>query len=57
MSTFDVNAVRQDFPILGRRLAGDVPLVYLDSANTSQKPQQVIDAIADHYALHNANVA
>lgn len=57
MSTFDIDAVRQDFPILGRKLAGDVPLVYLDSANTSHKPRQVIDAIADHYALHNANVA
>lgn len=57
MSTFDVAAIRQDFPILGRRLAGDVPLVYLDSANTSHKPRQVIDAISEHYALHNANVA
>ena len=49
--------VRGDFPILTRRLAGDLPLVYLDSANTSQKPQIVIDTIADHYAHHNANVA
>ena len=49
--------VRGDFPILTRRLAGDLPLVYLDSANTSQKPQVVIDTIADHYAHHNANVA
>jgi cysteine desulfurase/selenocysteine lyase len=49
--------VRGDFPILARRLAGDLPLVYLDSANTSQKPQVVIDTIADHYAHHNANVA
>lgn len=49
--------VRGDFPILSRRLAGDLPLVYLDSANTSQKPQIVIDTIAEHYAHHNANVA
>ena len=55
--TYDVARIREDFPILGRRLAGDVPLVYLDSANTSQKPRQVIDAIDDHYRMHNANVA
>ncbi|MCW2838683.1 MAG: cysteine desulfurase [Aeromicrobium sp.] len=56
-TTYDVARIREDFPILGRRLSGDLPLVYLDSANTSQKPQQVVDAIADHYAQHNANVA
>ncbi len=56
-TTFDVARIREDFPILGRRLSGDLPLVYLDSANTSQKPRQVIDAIDDHYRLHNANVA
>ncbi|MGQ0625233.1 MAG: cysteine desulfurase [Sporichthyaceae bacterium] len=49
--------LREDFPILTRRLSGDRPLVYLDSANTSQKPQVVIDALAEHYAAHNANVA
>ncbi len=48
--------VRGDFPILDRRI-GDWPLVYLDSANTSQKPQAVVDAVADHYLRHNANVA
>jgi cysteine desulfurase/selenocysteine lyase len=53
----DADAVRADFPILSRRLEGDLPLVYLDSANTSQKPQQVIDAMAEHYARHNANIA
>lgn len=52
----DVTALREQFPILDRRV-GDHPLVYLDSANTSQKPQVVVDAIADHYRLHNANVA
>jgi cysteine desulfurase/selenocysteine lyase len=55
--TYDVARIREDFPILGRRLAGDLPLVYLDSANTSQKPLQVISAIDEHYRLHNANVA
>jgi cysteine desulfurase/selenocysteine lyase len=53
----DVERIRKDFPILERLLPGDVPLVYLDSANTSQKPRQVIDTIADFYANHNANVA
>jgi cysteine desulfurase / selenocysteine lyase len=53
----DTDAIRADFPILSRRLDGDLPLVYLDSANTSQKPQTVIDTIAQHYAMHNANVA
>ena len=56
MSTFDVERVRADFPIL-QRTVGDRPLAYLDSANTSQKPQVVIDAIAEHYGQHNANVA
>jgi len=54
--SYDVELIRRDFPILDRRV-GEYPLAYLDSANTSQKPQVVIDAIADHYARHNANVA
>lgn len=54
--TLDVDALRADFPILARRV-GDADLVYLDSANTSQKPRQVVDAIAEHYLQHNANVA
>jgi cysteine desulfurase/selenocysteine lyase len=54
---YDVEKVRADFPILTRRLADDRPLIYLDSANTSQKPRQVIDAIDEHYRVHNANVA
>jgi cysteine desulfurase/selenocysteine lyase len=53
---FDVEALRKDFPILTREVHG-LPLVYLDSANTSQKPQVVLDALTDHYAWHNANVA
>ncbi len=59
MSTlaYDVDRIRKDFPILSRRLSGDQPLAYLDSANTSQKPQQVVDAISSHYLEHNANVA
>ena len=50
----DVDAIRLDFPILSRTV-GDKPLVYLDSAATSQKPRQVIEAEADFYAHHNAN--
>ena len=53
---YDVEAVRRDFPILSRQI-GPYPLTYLDSGNTSQKPQQVVDAIAAHYLEHNANVA
>ena len=53
---FDVEVIRKDFPILSRQVHG-VPLVYLDSANTSQKPQVVLDALQDYYAQHNANVA
>ena len=52
----DVEEIRADFPILQRGV-GEWPLVYLDSANTSQKPRQVVDAIAEHYLQHNANVA
>jgi cysteine desulfurase/selenocysteine lyase len=53
---FDVEVIRKDFPILSRQVHG-VPLVYLDSANTSQKPQVVLDSLNDYYANHNANVA
>ena len=54
--SYDVDRVRQDFPVL-QRTVGQYPLVYLDSANTSQKPRQVVDAMAAHYLEHNANVA
>jgi cysteine desulfurase/selenocysteine lyase len=50
----DVPRVRADFPILSRTVNGK-PLVYLDSAATAHKPQQVIDAESDFYAQHNAN--
>jgi cysteine desulfurase/selenocysteine lyase len=48
--------VREDFPILKRKVHGK-PLVYLDSANTSQKPNQVIEAVDAFYREHNANVS
>src|SRR5215468_9952624 len=54
--SLDVDVVRKDFPILAREVHG-VPLVYLDSANTSQKPQVVLDTLTDFYTRHNANVA
>ncbi|MFD1858675.1 cysteine desulfurase [Aeromicrobium camelliae] len=54
---YDVEAIRKDFPVLARSVAGGHPLVYLDSANTSQKPRQVVEAIERHYLEHNANVA
>lgn len=53
---YDVEAIRRDFPILRRQVHGR-PLVYLDSANTSQKPQLVLDTLDEYYRLHNANVA
>ncbi|GAA1996150.1 cysteine desulfurase [Nocardioides kribbensis] len=53
----ELEVIRADFPILSRTLADGQPLVYLDSANTSQKPQCVIDAMVDHLERHNANVA
>jgi cysteine desulfurase/selenocysteine lyase len=51
----DINAIRKDFPILSRTI-NNHPLVYLDNAATSQKPQVVIDAITNYYSHHNANV-
>jgi cysteine desulfurase/selenocysteine lyase len=53
--TLDPHALRADFPILRRVIHGR-PLVYLDSASSSQKPQVVIDAMTEYYEQHNANV-
>src|SRR5579883_21942 len=52
---FDVDRIREDFPIL-RELVHGKPLVYLDNAATTQKPQAVIDALIDYYTHYNANV-
>src|SRR5262245_51504089 len=54
-SAFDVQRVRCDFPILSQRVHGK-PLVYLDNAATTQKPQSVIDAMVRSYAEDNANI-
>ena len=51
----DVIRIRQDFPILHRTVR-DKPLVYLDSAATTQKPKPVLDALAHYYAYQNANI-
>jgi cysteine desulfurase / selenocysteine lyase len=51
----DVARIRKDFPVLGRTMPDGAPIVYLDSAATSQKPNAVIDAEADFYRHHNAN--
>lgn len=53
--SFDVEAIRAQFPILSRQVHGK-PLVYLDNAATTQKPQVVIDAIVDYYQNYNSNV-
>jgi len=55
MQPFDSYSIRQDFPVLTRTNRGK-PLVYLDNAATSQKPQCVIDAVAHYYANTNSNV-
>lgn len=55
LTGFDVQKVRAEFPILFERVHGK-PLVYLDSANTSQKPQSVLAAMDDYYRHANANI-
>jgi len=56
LTATELAAVRADFPLLNRTVRGDRPLVYLDSAATSQKPDVVIDAELDFYTRHNAAV-
>ena len=52
---YDINKIREDFPILSRTVYGK-PLVYLDNAATTQKPKCVVDALVDEYYSVNANV-
>jgi cysteine desulfurase/selenocysteine lyase len=54
-ATLDVHAIRKDFPILTREVYGK-PLVYLDNAASTQRPQQVLDAIQHFYTTSNSNV-
>lgn len=53
--TIDTKRIREDFPILKREVHGK-PLVYLDNAATTQKPQAVIDALVEYYSSYNANI-
>ena len=53
--SFDISAIRSDFPILGRKV-NDRPLVYLDNGASAQKPQVVIDAVAKAYSEEYSNV-
>jgi cysteine desulfurase/selenocysteine lyase len=55
LASFNVSLIRQDFPILNLRIH-EKPLVYLDNAATSQKPQKVIDAITNYYLDENSNI-
>jgi cysteine desulfurase/selenocysteine lyase len=55
-AALDIEGIRADFPILTRAVRGGKHLVYLDNAASSQKPKQVIDALADYYTRYNANV-
>jgi cysteine desulfurase/selenocysteine lyase len=52
---FDPYKVREDFPILKRKI-NNHPLIYFDNAATTQKPRQVIEAVKEFYEKHNANV-
>ena len=55
-NTYSLETIRKDFPVLNRRVRDDKKLVYLDNAATTQKPNQVIDAITDYYQNHNSNI-
>jgi len=54
-AAFDVERIRADFPVLAQQVNGN-PLIYLDNAATSQKPQRVIDAVTAFYTEYNSNV-
>jgi cysteine desulfurase/selenocysteine lyase len=56
MTALDVNKIRADFPILDREVHPGVPLVYLDSTATSQRPLAVMDALNSFHRTHNANI-
>lgn len=56
MKTYNVDKIRTDFPILGTEVSPGVPLVYLDSTATAQKPSVVIDAMDEYYRTTNGNI-
>ena len=56
IETFNVDTIRADFPILEKLVRGEVPLTYLDSAATSQKPNAVINAVSDFYRFENGTI-
>ena len=53
---YDINKVRDDFPILGKVIYDKYPLIYLDNGATTQKPRCVVEAMSDEYYNVNANV-
>jgi cysteine desulfurase/selenocysteine lyase len=53
--SLDINVIRQEFPVLNREVKGR-PLIYLDNAATTQKPQQVLNALMHYYTNYNANI-
>jgi cysteine desulfurase / selenocysteine lyase len=55
-AALDVSKIRQDFPILRRKINGNKTLVYLDNAATTQKPMSVINAICNYYMNYNSNI-
>ncbi|MGA9171574.1 MAG: aminotransferase class V-fold PLP-dependent enzyme, partial [Nitrososphaeraceae archaeon] len=55
-AALDVSKIRQDFPILKRKINGNKTLVYLDNAATTQKPMSVINAICNYYMNYNSNI-
>ena len=56
MTAFNVEKIRQDFPILGIEVNPGVPLVYMDSTATAQKPESVIESMNDYYRTSNGNI-
>jgi len=56
LAVLDVDSIRADFPIMSREIRPGVPLIYLDSAATTQKPRQMIEAVTSFYQSQNANI-
>ncbi|MGZ5550581.1 MAG: aminotransferase class V-fold PLP-dependent enzyme, partial [Nitrososphaeraceae archaeon] len=55
LSELETNKIRNDFPILNRKINGK-PFVYLDNASTTQKPLSVINKIVNYYSFYNSNI-